>query len=152
MGLVWGHLADKYNRKWPLLACCFLFTLSAAAISFCESFWQVLLARIAFAIFMSSNVPISVSLICDYVTPGERGRAQSIYAMGMYLGVGLSSISEILDSAVGWRAAIRWISLICFCFAFLALFLIEPSRNNTSKELVSKRSASLTGGLEGETM
>lgn len=75
---------------------------------------------------MSSNVPISVSLICDYVQPDERGRAQSLYAAGMYMGVGLSSLSELLDTAVGWRAAIRWIGFICAAFSAMNIFLREP--------------------------
>ena len=74
-GLVWGHLADKYNRKWPLTIACILFTLASITISFCHNFWQTLLTRILFAVFMSANVPISVSLICDYVIPSFRGRA-----------------------------------------------------------------------------
>ncbi len=92
-GLFWGHLSDKFNRKWPITICAFLWTLSALSISFCHDYWQVLLARISFAIFMSACVPISVSMICDYVVPGERGRAQSFFAAGMYLGVGLSSLA-----------------------------------------------------------
>lgn len=88
-------------------------------ISFCSVYWQVLLSRIAFAVFMSSNVPISVSLICDYVEPHERGRAQSLYAAGMYMGVGLSSLAEILDKAVGWRASIRYIGLTCAAISTL---------------------------------
>lgn len=75
MGLVWGHMSDKYNRKWPLTVCCFLMTACAVSISFCDNYWQVLVARIGFAIFMSANVPVSVSLICDYAQPDERGRA-----------------------------------------------------------------------------
>ncbi len=72
---------------------------------------------------MSANVPISVSLICDYVLPNYRGRAQSFYACGMYLGVGLSSLAEILDEACGWRVAIRYIGLICGAFAAMMFFL-----------------------------
>ena len=86
-------MSDKFNRKWPLTICAILWTLSAFSISFCNNFWQVLLARISFAIFMSCCVPVSVSMICDYVIPSERGRAQSLFAAGMYLGVGLSSLS-----------------------------------------------------------
>lgn len=138
MGLVWGHLSDNYNRKWPLIICCFLFTFFSVIISFCHVYWQVLLSRIAFAIFMSSNVPISVSLICDYVEPHERGRAQSLYAAGMYMGVGLSSLAEILDTKVGWRASIRYIGLICAGLSCLSFFLLEPKRNESSKKLLAK--------------
>ena len=55
----------------------------------------------------------------------------------MYLGVGLSSLSELLDEAAGWRAAIRYIGLICLAFAFMMFLLMEPKRNATSKELIA---------------
>jgi len=55
----------------------------------------------------------------------------------MYLGVGLSSLSELIDEASGWRAAIRYIGLICFGAAACMFALKEPERNITSKELVS---------------
>ena len=38
VGLGWGHLSDVFNRKWVLLACAFLWTLSAFSISFCENY------------------------------------------------------------------------------------------------------------------
>ena len=50
---------------------------------------------------MGSNVPLSVSMLSDLTMPSERGIAQSIYAAGVYLGVGMSSISVIIDEAVG---------------------------------------------------
>jgi MFS family permease len=112
-------------------------TLCAMSISWCNNFAQVLTARIFFAIFMSANVPISVSLICDYALPHERGRAQALFAAGLYLGVGLSSLSELLDEASGWRAAIRYIGLICLVFALLMFVVREPQRDKTSQELVS---------------
>jgi len=85
---------------------------------------------------MSCCVPNSVSLICDYVIPGERGRAQSLFAAGVYLGVGLSSASTALDSEFGWRNAIRLVSVICLVFAVSVVFLKEPRRNETNAELI----------------
>lgn len=151
MGLVWGHLSDTYARKWPLTACCFLMTLCAVSISLCHNFAQVLTARIFFAIFMSANVPISVSLICDYALPHERGRAQALFAAGLYLGVGLSSLSELLDEASGWRAAIRYIGLICLVFALMMFVIREPKRNKTSQELITNvisEDSTLAGEIE----
>ena len=85
---------------------------------------------------MSCCVPNSVSLICDYVIPSERGRAQALFAAGVYLGVGLSSASAVLDEQYGWRNAIRIVGLICICFAGLVIFLKEPIRNKTNEELM----------------
>ena len=50
---------------------------------------------------MGSNIPLAVSLLSDYTLPKERGVAQSIYAAGVYLGVGMSSLSVLLDEHFG---------------------------------------------------
>jgi MFS family permease len=100
--LLFGQLADTVNyRRWILLVCSVLFCASVFYMSTVQGFWGFLGARVVFSIFMASNVPISVSLLCDYTVPWERGRAQSIYAAGMYLGVGFSSLSVLLDDHYG---------------------------------------------------
>lgn len=99
--LFFGILADQYPRKWLWVGGCVLWTLCTLAESYSTTFTQLLLARIGFAFFMGSNIPLSVSLLSDYTMPKDRGLAQSLYAAGVYLGVGMSSISIIIDNAVG---------------------------------------------------
>ena len=57
--------------------------------------------------------------------------------MGMYIGVGLSSLSELLDEKFGWRTAIVLIGVISLIFAWTNVFLTEPKRNEASKELIA---------------
>ena len=99
-GLVFGHLADIYPRKWMWITTCLLMTLCTFAESFAVSFATVLPARIGFAIFRGSK-PVSLSLLSDFNVPRDRGMAQAIFAAGMYLGVGMSSISLLLDKTYG---------------------------------------------------
>ena len=99
--LFFGVLADKFPRKWLWLTTCVCWTGMTFLESYCQTFTQILFARMGFAILMGSNVPLSVSLLSDFTLPQERGIAQSIYAAGVYLGVGMSSISVILDNEYG---------------------------------------------------
>lgn len=100
--LFFGQLADVSNhRTWILLICSILFCVASFSISLVNGFWGFFLMRFLFSAFMASNVPTSVSLLCDYTVPWERGRAQSLYAAGMYLGVGFSSLSVLLDTKYG---------------------------------------------------
>lgn len=100
--LIYGQLADTASyRKWILLVCTVCFCMSVFLMSFMQGFWGFFFGRLLFSLFMASNVPLSVSLLCDYTDPHERGRAQSLYAAGMYLGVGFSSLSILLDEAIG---------------------------------------------------
>ena len=82
---------------------------------------------------MGSNIPLAVSLLSDYTLPKERGIAQSIYAAGVYLGVGMSSLSVMLDDSMGWRNTIRIICGICWFICVPLFFLPEPKRNETNE-------------------
>lgn len=100
-GLLMGYLADSYNRKWLLIGTTLLYTCMTLATAFVHNFVQVLIPRIMFSFFMSACIPVSVSLINDYFQHEMRGRANSLFAFGIYLGGGLSSLSLILNQAVG---------------------------------------------------
>ena len=81
---------------------------------------------------MGSNIPLAVSMLSDFTMPKDRGMAQSIYAAGVYLGVGMSSLSLIIDDQVGWRGCIRIICLISWGLAIPMFFVPEPKRNETN--------------------
>eukprot|EP00347_Sterkiella_histriomuscorum_P006068 403354189 len=100
-GLLMGYFADRYNRKWLLFPATVLWTLMTLSTAFTHNFWEVLIPRIGFSFFMSACIPVSVSLINDYFEHEQRGRANSLFAFGIYLGGGLSSLSLILDQKTG---------------------------------------------------
>lgn len=77
---------------------------------------------------MSACVPASVSLITDYFRHEVRGRANSVFAFGVYLGGGLSSLSLIIDEAVGWRDTILIVCFVSIVLALPILILKEPPR------------------------
>jgi MFS family permease len=135
-GLASGQLADTQNRKHILMISTSLWTFCTFLSIACTSFWQLLLSRIGFAVFMSACVPSSVSLITDYYDHHQLGRANSIFAFGVYLGVGLSSLTILIDDHMGWVNALCLISGICFVFAALTVFLKEPrtDKNYPKKE------------------
>ena len=100
-GLLMGYLADKFNRKWMLLGTTIMYTLMTLATAYTHNFTEVLIPRIMFSFFMAACIPMSVSLINDYFKHEQRGRANSLFAFGIYLGGGLSSLSGILNKNVG---------------------------------------------------
>ena len=100
-GLLMGYLADRFNRKWILVSTTILYTLMTLACAFTHNFVEVLIPRILFSFLMSACIPVSVSLINDYFEHSMRGRANSLFAFGIYLGGGLSSLSLILNEYLG---------------------------------------------------
>jgi MFS family permease len=96
-GLVLGYMADVFNRKYLLLVTTILCTAMTFSMVYTNNFIQILFPRILFSVFSGACIPASVSLITDYYQHELRGRANSVFAFGIYLGGGLSSISIIID-------------------------------------------------------
>lgn len=71
--------------------------------------------------------------------PSERGIAQSFFAAGVYLGGGMSSISVVLDDAVGWRNCMRIVCIISWVFAIPMFLVPEPVRNETNRIEAEKK-------------
>ena len=127
-GLLMGYYADRYNRKLILLLTSLSWTLMTFATAFTHNFWEVLLPRMGFSFLMSACIPVSVSLINDYFRHEERGRANSLFAFGIYLGGGLSSLTLLLDKYTGWRNSVIIVCAINFVFAVPVIFFKEPLR------------------------
>lgn len=96
-GLLFGYMADSFNRKWILVITTVAYTLMTLASAYVHTFIQVLIPRILFSFFMAACIPVSVSLINDYFPHEWRGRANSMFAFGIYLGGGLSSLTALLN-------------------------------------------------------
>ena len=79
-----------------------------------------------FAIFGAIAIPTSLSLINDYFKHEHRGRANSFYSFGIYMGVACSSLTLILDKIVGWRNSVLIVGIICFGFGVLLILVPEP--------------------------
>jgi MFS family permease len=100
-GLLFGYLADSFNRKWILVITTVAYTLMTLASAYVHTFVQVLIPRILFSFFMAACIPVSVSLINDYFSHEWRGRANSMFAFGIYLGGGLSSLTALVNEKFG---------------------------------------------------
>ena len=107
-GLLLGVLADKYNRKWMLFSCAILWTSFTLMSAFAGGFLTTLFPRMLFSLFMAACIPTSVSLITDYFQHEMRGRANSMFAFGIYLGVAMSSLSLLIDKWLGYVFAFNY--------------------------------------------
>lgn len=79
-----------------------------------------------FAVLASACIPTSLSLINNYYDHHLRARVNSIYCFGLYFGVGLSSLTLIIDKQFGWRNALLITTLIGLIAASTLIFIEEP--------------------------
>ncbi len=106
-GPILGRLIDRYGSRAPLAAGGLLFGASAVALGFVNSGWQMIgltLFAGATGFWGSSTLYLSIPIAKWFVR--KRGRAMSLFFIGIPLGIAIASpLTQLLIDAVGWRAA-----------------------------------------------
>src|SRR5215467_11239050 len=106
VGIPLGRIADRATRKYLLSAGVFLWSLLTAASGIAQNFAQMFALRLGIGVGEATCAPVSASLIGDMFPSEKRGRAVSIFMLGLPVGIALSfAISGTIAKSYGWRFA-----------------------------------------------
>ena len=126
-GLYFGKITDKLNRKWCLGIAMALCGISMGVSGFATSFMAFALMRPVLGTISAIFNPLSFSLLSEYFPPERRATANSIIQSGNYIGWGVSSISIMAISALGWRSTYGLLGVVAMVIAAMTvLFVKEP--------------------------
>jgi predicted MFS family arabinose efflux permease len=140
VGLPLGHLADRWSRRALLFAGSLLWTSMTAASALAVGFRTMFATRLAVGIGEAVCAPASTSLLGDLFPSERRGRAVSVFMLGLPVGLGLSyAISGAVAQAWGWRAAFLVAGLPGVLVSLLCLTLPEPPRGAAERGAVGSR-------------
>lgn len=126
--LFMGYLTDNYNRKWLFIFFAVVWSGATFIESYAHSFIHLLFPRLIQEIALAANFPLSFSLIADYFSEEYKARANAVYSLGMYLGVGLSSLSLVMVMNLTWMKTFRILAYISLACGLLLLIAKEPKR------------------------
>jgi len=90
LGLPFGIWADRSNRRNIIALGIAFWSLMTVACGFARTFGQLFLARVGVGVGEAALTPAAYSMIADYFPPERRGRALGVYAMGVFIGIGLA--------------------------------------------------------------
>lgn len=132
MGLFMGRLADRFSRKYIVLIGLTIWSLMTFASGFASSFAFLIGARFFVGISQAALSPAVYSMLADYFKPKRRATVFSIYASGIFIGVGLSFlVGGSVATAYDWRVALKVVGLPGVIVALLGMFILkEPARTN----------------------
>ncbi|SHH28122.1 MFS transporter [Thermosipho atlanticus] len=130
ISLVWGFLADKYNRKKIFIYSVLIGEIPCFMSAFSRSFGELFLWRTLTGIGVGASFPIAYSFVSDMFGKGERGKVSSILGLSISIG-GIFGmvIGGFFGATYGWRIPFILVSLPNILLAFLGfLILKEPQR------------------------
>lgn len=133
-GIPVARFAERSHRPFIIAASAGVWSVFTAVCGFAGGFWQLAMARLGVGLGEAGGVPASHSLIVSYTPPEKRGRALSLYQIGVPLGglIGLA-LGGIIADLYGWRTAFFIAGAPGIVMAVLVgLTLVEPRKARTA--------------------
>ena len=125
-GIPMGRLADLYSRRVMIVVGLLVWSLMTYISGFATSLTFLITARMFVGVSESALSPAVYSLLSDYFRPEQRATVFSIYASGIFIGIGLAFIGGgTLAQLYNWRTALMAVGLPGILLAVVAWFLIR---------------------------
>ena len=148
LGLPFGRLADRQNRKKMILAGVGFWSAMTTASGFARNFTELFVARIGVGVGEATLQPAAYSLLADIYPPEKLSSAISIFSLGAWLGVGTAfllggqavQIAETIASVAGldwsgWRLLFILLGLSGIPICLLIFLFREPARRHGATAL-----------------
>jgi MFS family permease len=130
LSIPFGRAADRYNRKWLLIAALGLWSVMAGLCGLAPTLALLFLARMGVGAGEGGSVPPSHALLADYFPPDQRGRAFAILNTAAVAGPLIAMIGGAwIAQHHGWRAAFLLTAALSLPVALAAMTVLrEPAR------------------------
>lgn len=135
VGVPLGRLSDRFSRTRILSGGVTVWSLLTAASGAAWSYGSIFAARLGVGVGEASCAPAANSLVGDLFPPQQRGRALSIFMLGLPLGIFFSNwLSGTIVQSSGWRAAFYVACVPGLLCGLLTLFVREPVRGQSERK------------------
>lgn len=151
LGVPFGALADRVNRRNLIIFGLVGWSLATSASAFAVGFGTLLLARAAVGIGEATLSPAAISTISDRFDRSRLGLALSIYASGVAIGGGLALafggalshwagqneiVLPLVGALSGWRLAMFVVGMVGLPLALVMLLTMrEAPRSDNAPPL-----------------
>lgn len=140
---IWGHLGDRWSRKWMIIRALFGLALIFAIMSIVQTSWQFLLCRLLQGI-CGGVVEANVAFAISQAKPEQSGRV-----LGRLNGA--TAAGSLLGPVLGSLLAVFWGYKILFLLTGIALALcaiwttltLQEHRSPTKEDTTASQSPSL---------
>ena len=128
-----GIALDRFGTRLTYFVALFFWSAFTAAMGGVRSLTGLVLTRIGVGTFEAPCFPANSRILASWFPQSERARANSIYSVGQYAGIGFLSVPLFwITETFGWRGLFFVVGGIGILFAFLwrAVYR-DPSQSRT---------------------
>lgn len=134
-----GKYSDKIGRKKVLLGGTFGFSLAYLLFAFAQNLETLFIARALEGLMAAGIFPATTSLISDFTSEKQRGKAMALVGMsfsfGFIIGPALGGLAELLSIQGAFFVAA---GLSFLNFLWVNFQIKEPKEKQESKDIVQK--------------
>ena len=146
LGIPVGRLADRRSRRTIIGIGIAVWSVMTAVCGLAKTFTHLFIARIGVSVGEATLQPCATSVISDYFPREKRGRAISVYSMGLGIGAGLAlvlggqviaAVSDgpsltlpLIGEIYGWQIVFLVVGLPGLLIAALMFTVKEPHRRD----------------------
>jgi len=135
--LLWGYYTDRINRSKVIMAGAFSWTFGMMLTAFSNSFFMLIISRVASGAGLGCVLPVGYSIISDSIPPKERsgwfGTLAILSSLSNGAGQGLSSF---VGPILSWRFPFILLSGISIIVIIVLFFVKIPQRGASEDELL----------------
>lgn len=125
-GIPMGRMADLYSRKKMIVIGLLVWSIATFLSGFAAGLTFLITARVFVGIAEAALSPAVYSLLADYFKPDQRATVYSIYASGIFLGVGVAFlVGGNIAEAYNWHTSLKAVGLPGVLVAGVAWILIK---------------------------
>jgi AAHS family 4-hydroxybenzoate transporter-like MFS transporter len=123
-----GPIADRWGRKWPIVACTLIFGTFAMLTARCTSFDQLLAFRFLTGLGLGGALSNSVALMSEYAPKRLLAVIVSIMFCGMPTGAVLATrVTAVLLPRWGWQSVFYAGGVLPLTLALLLIAILPES-------------------------
>ncbi len=132
LGIPFGRLADRVNRKLLIAAGLAVWSLFSGLTGFADGFWQIFFCRVMVGVGEATLGPAALSLLSDYFPQRLRATVGAIYSSGIAAGGGIAFfLGGWIAGTYGWRWAFYLLGFPGLVLCLMVLGLREVQRGRT---------------------
>ncbi|KAA8903197.1 hypothetical protein TRICI_005748 [Trichomonascus ciferrii] len=107
--VIFGLASDYYGRKWPYIACCFMFVALEIGMGFCQTYKQFLAIRSLFGVAMGGMYGCAAATALENVPAESHSVLSGLFLPGYNLGYLLAIVfarafQDTYKEGEGWRS------------------------------------------------
>lgn len=120
-----GIVADRFSKKWLIVASLFVWSGVTFLMGYASTFSQLYALRAVMGVSEALYIPSALSLIAEWHDGKSRSLAVGLHMTGLYVGQAVGGFGAAVAAVVSWHSTFHWFGIAGMVYAALLIPLLH---------------------------